>query len=343
MYNRNGETVSYNTEEQTLVIIDQTKLPNENVQLELFGHEEIFEAIRTLQVRGAPAIGVSAAIALSVWANRNETEDEEQFVVDFLKDCDYITASRPTAVNLFWAADEMKKTVSENCGRGAAFLKSALQEKALAMHKADMDVCRKIGEYGAALLKDCKAVLTHCNAGRLAAVKYGTALAPVYAAMEQGHSLRVYADETRPLLQGARLTCSELMEAGVETTLLCDNMASYAMRQGLVDAVLVGCDRVAANGDTANKIGTSGVAVLAKYYGIPFYVCAPFSTIDMSAKTGADIVIEQRDENEVTELWYEKRMAPDGVGVLNPAFDVTEHSLITAFITEKGVLTPEDF
>ena len=221
--------------------------------------------------------------------------------------------------------------------------KAALTARALELHAADIAVCRKIGEYGAALLQNCDAVLTHCNAGRLATVKYGTALAPVYVAKEQGHTIKVYADETRPLLQGARLTAYELCEAGIDVTVLCDNMASYAMQQGLVQAVLVGCDRVAKNGDTANKIGTSGVAILAKYYGIPFYVCAPFSTIDKNTPTGAEIPIEQRDGEELRSLWYETPKIPQNAKTRNPAFDVTDHSLITAFITEKGVLQPSDF
>ena len=216
-------------------------------------------------------------------------------------------------------------------------------QKAQELHDRDIAVCRAIGENGAPLLKNCKRVLTHCNAGRLATVKYGTALAPIYIAKEQGQSLSVYADETRPLLQGARLTAYELCEAGIDTTVLCDNMASYVMGRGLVDAVLVGCDRVAANGDTANKIGTSGLAVLASFYRIPFYVCAPFSTIDLKTETGKDIPIEMRDGEEIRSLWYQKPMLPENAKTLNPAFDITPHKLITAFITEKGVLQPKDF
>ena len=228
-------------------------------------------------------------------------------------------------------------------GEGADAVRAALKEKALELHGKDIEVCRKIGEYGADPLKNCDSVLTHCNAGRLATVKYGTALAPVYVAAENGHKIRVFSDETRPLLQGARLTSFELANAGIDTTLICDNAASYVMKNGLVSAVLVGCDRVAANGDTANKIGTSGVAVLAKYYGIPFYVCAPFSTIDKNCLSGRDIKIEMRSGDEITDMWYEKRMAPKNIRTLNPAFDVTDNSLITAFITEKGVLSPNEF
>lgn len=229
----------------------------------------------------------------------------------------------------------MKRTALLHKGEGADAVRAALKEKALELHGKDIEVCRKIGEYGADLLKNCDSVLTHCNAGRLATVKYGTALAPVYVAAENGHKIRVFSDETRPLLQGARLTSFELANAGIDTTLICDNAASYVMKNGLVSAVLVGCDRVAANGDTANKIGTSGVAVLAKYYGIPFYVCAPFSTIDKNCLSGRDIKIEMRSGDEITEMWYEKRMAPKNIRTLNPAFDVTDNSLITAFITER--------
>lgn len=337
MYDMHGETVSYNTEKQTLVIIDQTRLPQETVIKELYKKEVIWAAIKNLEVRGAPAIGVAAAIGLSVLSARSKAEDKNEFLRDLFFNCNYLESSRPTAVNLFWATDEMRKTANENSHRTIDEIKSALQQRALKIHSDDIEVCRKIGEYGAELLKDCKAVLTHCNAGRLAAVKYGTALSPVYVAKEQGHDIKVYSDETRPLLQGARLTCYELVTAGIDTTVICDNMASYVMKNKLIDAVLVGCDRVAQNGDTANKIGTSGVAILAKHYGIPFYVCAPFSTIDKDTKTGEDIKIEMRSGKEITDMWYENSMAPDTVKTLNPAFDITDHSLITGFITEKGV------
>lgn len=342
MFNMNGETVSYDVENNKLVIIDQTRLPNEKVQLELDDINDIYSAIKELKLRGAPAIGVSMAIALSVLANKINTENTEEFIKQFNEISKRLESSRPTAVNLFWAAQEMKEVIGNNKQYGVECLKLKLREKAIQIHKDDIDVCRKIGEYGAELLKSKKAVLTHCNAGRLATVKYGTALAPVYIAKEQGHNIKVFSDETRPLLQGARLTCFELCDAGIETTLICDNMACYVMKNRLVDAVLVGCDRVALNGDTANKIGTSGVAVLAKYYNIPFYVCAPFSTIDNNTKTGADITIEMRDGDEVTQMWYKKRMAPETVDVLNPAFDVTDNDLITAFITEKGVIKPNE-
>lgn len=338
-----GETVRLDRAGNRLLIVDQTRFPNEKVVLELQTLDEMVVAIQTLQVRGAPAIGVAAALGLSVLAGESRETDAEKFKAEFLKNADAIKRARPTAVNLAWAVGQMRDVLQENPDVPVPVLKELLYQKAQALHDADVAVCRAIGENGAPLLKTCKRVLTHCNAGRLATVKYGTALAPVYVAKEQGHSLSVYADETRPLLQGARLTAYELCEAGIETTVLCDNMASYVMGNGLVDAVLVGCDRVAANGDTANKIGTSGVAILAKYYHIPFYVCAPFSTMDLNTETGKDIPIEMRNGEEIRSLWYQKPMVPAAAKTLNPAFDITPHELVTAFITEKGVLQPEDF
>ena len=338
-----GETVRLDRASNRLLIVDQTRFPNEKVVLELQTLDEMVVAIQTLQVRGAPAIGVAAALGLSVLAGESRETSAEKFKAEFLKNADAIKRARPTAVNLAWAVGQMREVLQENPDAPVPVLKELLYQKAQALHDADVAVCRAIGENGAPLLKTCKRVLTHCNAGRLATVKYGTALAPVYVAKEQGHSLSVYADETRPLLQGARLTAYELCEAGIETTVLCDNMASYVMGNGLVDAVLVGCDRVAANGDTANKIGTSGVAILAKYYHIPFYVCAPFSTIDLNTETGKDIPIEMRNGEEIRSLWYQKPMVPAAAKTLNPAFDITPHELVTAFITEKGVLQPEDF
>lgn len=343
MYDMQGETVHYDTDREELVIIDQTQLPAKTVIKKLSTPESIHTAIRRLEVRGAPAIGVATAIGISVLAARCTQTNHAAFVQEILENCAFLESARPTAVNLFWASAEMKKILNAKKACPISEIRAALRQKALQLHAGDIAVCKKIGQFGAELLKNCTAVLTHCNAGRLAAVKYGTALAPVYIAKEQGHSLHVYADETRPLLQGARLTCCELSNAGIETTLICDNMASYVMQNHLVDAVLVGCDRVAKNGDTANKIGTSSVAVLAKYYNIPFYVCAPFSSIDIQAQTGAQIPVEMRDGTEITDMWYEQRMAPQNIKTLNPAFDITDHSLITGFITEKGVLSPVDF
>lgn len=343
MYDLHGETVHFDTEHNRLLLLDQTKLPNETVVLSLNRLDEMVEAISVLRVRGAPAIGVAAAIGLAVLSNESTAQTPAAFQAEFRNNAAVLEKARPTAVNLSWAVTEMCKVQKLYEGKPISAQKAALTARALELHAEDIAVCRKIGEYGAALLQNCDAVLTHCNAGRLATVKYGTALAPVYVAKEQGHTIKVFADETRPLLQGARLTAYELSAAGVEVTVLCDNMASYAMQKGLVQAVLVGCDRVAHNGDTANKIGTSGVAILAKHYGIPFYVCAPFSTIDLRTPTGEEIPIEQRDGEELRSLWYESPKIPQNAKTINPAFDVTDHSLITAFITEKGVLQPADF
>lgn len=334
----NGSSIGFDTVNNKAVFIDQTLLPNEYKEVFTDEFQEIFDAIKFLKVRGAPAIGVFTAISLAVLMNKSSVETFEELYAELKKYADDLTLCRPTAINLKWAAEEMLKTAENS---DADNFKKNLTDKALKMIEEDIAICRKIGEYGAEILKNCNSILTHCNAGRLATVKYGTALSPVYVAKEIGHNIKVYADETRPLLQGARLTASELCEAGVDTTVICDNMASFVMKNGLVDAVLVGCDRVAVNGDTANKIGTSGVAIIAKHYNIPFYVCMPFSTFDEKIRTGDDIVIEMRDGAEIGDMWYEKTMLPQNAKTLNPAFDVTDHSLITAFITEKGVITPD--
>jgi methylthioribose-1-phosphate isomerase len=247
-----------------------------------------------------------------------------------------LAASRPTAVNLFWALDRMERAALAHKEAPVG----ALYKEALAIRDEDIAACRAIGEYGLALLCDGDGILTHCNAGRLAAVRYGTALAPVYAGLERGYRFKVYADETRPLLQGARLTAYELLAAGADVTLICDNMAATVMQKGLVQAVITGSDRIAANGDVCNKIGTSGLAVLAEYYGIPFYVCAPSSTVDFGTATGDGIPIEERSGDEVTEMWYSGRMAPAGVDVFNPAFDVTPNGLVSAIVTERGIARP---
>lgn len=335
----NGATVGFDTENNKAVFIDQTLLPNEYKEISTDDFSEIYNAVKLLKVRGAPAIGVFTAISLAVLINKSNACSYDGLFAELKNYSEGLIKCRPTAVNLKWAADKMVET-AESCT--AENFKTVLTAKALDLLNEDVAVCRKIGEYGAEILKNCNSVLTHCNAGRLAAVKYGTALSPVYIAKEQRHNLKVYADETRPLLQGARLTAFELCEAGVDTTVICDNMASYIMKNHLVDAVLVGCDRVALNGDTANKIGTSGIAILAKYYGIPFYVCMPFSTFDKNIKTGGDITIEFRNGSEIGEMWYKNPMISKTAKTLNPAFDVTDHSLITAFITEKGVITPDE-
>jgi len=271
------------------------------------------------------------------------TSDQSEAALDdfykmFKSAKEYLASSRPTAVNLFWALDRMEKIVLDNQSKSVIEIKVLLRDEAVKIREEDIQVCKAIGEYGLSLIKDGDGILTHCNAGQLATAKYGTALAPVHLGRERGYNFKVYTDETRPLLQGARLSAFELVSDGIDTTLICDNMASQVMKNGWVQAVFVGCDRVAANGDACNKIGTSGVAILAKYYNIPFYVCAPTSTIDMNIKTGKDIPIEERKSYEITDLWYEKRMAPEGVKTYNPAFDVTDNELITAIITEYGII-----
>jgi len=334
------DTVSFDESTDELVIIDQTKLPNETVLLHLSDKKDIFEAIYKLQVRGAPAIGVAAAIGLYAVAKRLPDSDYDRFSAELCKIKDYLCSSRPTAVNLAWALERMWDVVKDNQGLSAAKLKPLLKAKALEIRDEDIKCCRAIGENGLALIKDGDGILTHCNAGQLATVRYGTALAPIHVGREKGMNFKVFTDETRPLLQGARLSSYEMAADGVDTTVICDNMAASVMKKGWVNAVFVGADRVAANGDTANKIGTMGVAIMAKHFGIPFYVCAPLSTIDMNCPDGDSIKIEQRAAEEVTEMWYEKRMAPVGVKVFNPAFDVTDNDMVTAFVTERGVIYP---
>ncbi len=333
----NFETVALNEKNNALVIIDQTKLPHDVVMLVLTELQEIWDAIYQLKVRGAPAIGVAAAIGLYVVTQRINETDYQNFLNAFNKAKEFLASSRPTAVNLFWALNRMERIVLTNADKEVPDIKTLLHDEAIAIKDEDIRVCRAIGEYGLSLIKDGDGILTHCNAGRLAAVKYGTALAPIYIGLEKGFHFRVFTDETRPLLQGMRLSAFELVSSGVETTVICDNMASQVMKNGWVQAVFVGCDRVAANGDVCNKIGTSGVAILAKHYGIPFYVCTPTSTIDMKIENSEDIPIEQRPAEEMTTMWFQGRMAPEGVNVFNPAFDVTDHSLVTAIVTEYGI------
>ncbi|MDD2647398.1 MAG: S-methyl-5-thioribose-1-phosphate isomerase [Eubacteriales bacterium] len=334
------DTVALDESAKKLVIIDQTLLPSEVKLLYLDKIEDIWDAIYTLKVRGAPAIGVAAAIGLYLAADKSRADDYGAFYAEFRKSADYLASSRPTAVNLFWAIERMDAAARRFTGGTIDEIKQALLCEAKAILAEDIEVCAGIGEYGLTLIKDGDGILTHCNAGQLAAVRYGTALAPMHLGAERGMHFRVFTDETRPLLQGARLSAYELTAHGIDTTVICDNMAASVMKNGWVQAVFVGCDRVAANGDAANKIGTLGVAILAAHYNIPFYVCAPLSTIDMRIKDGSEIPIEQRKPEEVTEMWYKKRMAPSGAKVYNPAFDVTEHSLITAFVTERGILRP---
>ena len=331
------ETVALDEERKEVVILDQTKLPRRTELIRLKSAQEIWEAIYLLKVRGAPAIGVAAAFGIYVLADAVETEDYGEFLSEFRKQKEYLDSARPTAVNLSWALRRMEKVVEEHADLPVSRIKEMLRREAIEIKEEDIRVCRAIGEYGLTLVKPGDGILTHCNAGQLATCKYGTATAPIYLGQEKGYGFRVFADETRPLLQGARLTSYELQSAGVDVTLICDNMSAAVMRNGWVNAVFVGCDRVAANGDTANKIGTSVVAAVARRYGVPFYVCAPTSTIDLNTPTGADIRIEQRPAEEVTEMWYRERMAPDGVKVYNPAFDVTDNDLIDGIVTEYGI------
>ena len=331
------ENIRYDKAEEALYIIDQTLLPNEEVFIRLETAEEMYDAIKALKVRGAPAIGICAAYSLYVLARQIEADTAEDFFAKLEERAAYLNSSRPTAVNLSWALREMLKVAKENQSLPREELLEVLYRKAVDIHEDDIAKCKAISEFGLSLVKDGDGILTHCNAGPLATSRYGTALGPILLGAERGVKFKVFSDETRPLLQGARLTSYELHRAGVDVTLICDNMASIVMKNGWVQACFVGCDRVAANGDAANKIGTSGVAILAKHYGIPFYVLGPTSTIDMNCPDGEHIPIEQRDPNEIKTMWYEKPMALADVKCYNPSFDVTDHELITAIITEKGI------
>ncbi len=335
------ETVYLDDEKDAVVILDQTLLPNEIKYLHLTKQEDIWEAIYELRVRGAPAIGIAAGYGAYLGIKHTTASNYDQFAAEFKQVKDHLASSRPTAVNLFWALDKMEACMVKNKGKSIAEIIKAMHLQSEAIKEEDIRTNKAIGEYGLSLLQPNTGILTHCNAGTLATGKYGTATAPMYLGQERGYNFKVFADETRPLLQGARLTAFELSQAGIDVTLICDNMASTVMRNGWVNAVFVGCDRVASNGDTANKIGTSGVAILAHNYGIPFYVCAPTSTIDMTMKSGWDIEIEQRKPEEVTDKWYAKPMAPkENLKVFNPAFDVTDARFITAIITEYGIARP---
>lgn len=321
-----------------LVMIDQTLLPIEFREIECRDVETVWEAIKSLRVRGAPAIGIAAAYGVCVGIQTAGAGDDA-LRARLRQVCDYLAQSRPTAVNLFWALDRMQQVASENAELSAHALRERLLAEARAIHEEDRQMCRAIGRLGAELLKDGQGVLTHCNAGGLATADYGTALAVMFAAQEAGKRLHVYADETRPLLQGARLTAWELQQRGIDVTLICDSMAAQVMREGRVQAVVTGADRIAANGDTANKIGTYGVAVLAAAHDVPFYVAAPSSTFDLTLSSGDAIPIEQRDPREVTH-GFGRATAPEGIRVYNPAFDVTPARLIRAIISERGVIEP---
>ena len=320
-----------------VAILDQTRLPAETKVLALKDVEAVHEAIRTLRVRGAPAIGVAAAMAAVVGVQGARDDDEGGVRSALEAACDRLATSRPTAVNLFWALERMKRAAERARGRGGRAVKRALLAEARAIRDEDAQMCRSIGRHGQRLVRDGCGVLTHCNAGALATAEYGTALAPLYRAHERGRRFHVWVDETRPLLQGARLTMWELQQAGIACTLICDSMAAAVMRQGKAHLVLVGADRIAANGDTANKVGTYGLAVLARHHGLPFYVAAPSSTFDLSIRSGDEVPIEERAAEEVTE-GFGRRTAPAGAKVYSPAFDVTPARLITAIITERGLI-----
>jgi methylthioribose-1-phosphate isomerase len=323
-----------------LVLIDQTLLPVELREIECRNVESVWEAIRSLRVRGAPAIGIAAAYGVCIGVQTVAGRSSDDFFARLEEVTRYLATSRPTAVNLFWALERMKSVAEGLRGnRPPQQIAARLIAEARAIEDEDRQMCRAIGRHGAQLLADGQGVLTHCNAGGLATADYGTALAVFFASHEAGKKLHVYADETRPLLQGARLTAWELLQRGIETTLICDSMAAQVMAEGRIQAVVVGADRIAANGDTANKIGTYGVAVLAAHHHLPFYVAAPSSTFDFSIATGKEIPIEHRDAREITH-GFGRQTAPEGVHAYNPAFDVTPAALIAAFITERGVIRP---
>lgn len=342
------DSVALNEAGDGVVILDQTLLPGEERFITLRDECAVYEAIAKLRVRGAPAIGVAAAYGLYVSLfnkNRAVSLSCSEFIAEFYRIKEYIGSARPTAVNLPAALERMTRCLESHKDGSVQEILSALRREAEAVKADDMAMCRSIAGYGASLIdRPGMGILTHCNAGHYAVSRYGTALAPVYLAHSRGMAPRVYADETRPLMQGARITAFELSKAGVDVTLQCDNMAASLMASGRIDLVFTGCDRVAANGDTANKIGTSALAILASYYHIPFYILGPTSSIDPLAASGKDIPVEQREAEEVTELYFRHRIAPDGVKVYNPAFDITPASLISGIVTEKGIFRyPYDF
>ena len=333
------DNVRLSDDGKRVIIIDQVKLPNSLEYKTVDDLETAYQAIKRLEVRGAPAIGIFAGYAMYMLSLKDIDLDFDRFYEKFTHNNDYLNSSRPTAVNLSWALKRMDKVVRDNKDKSVKEIVDLLKQEAFNIHYEDIEMCLNICEYGLSLLKDGDGVLTHCNAGPLA-TSYGTAQGPLLLSKARGMNIRVFADETRPLLQGARLTSYELYKAGVDVTLICDNMASLVMKNGWVNAVFVGCDRIAANGDVCNKIGTSQVAIMAKHYGIPFYSLGPSSTIDMNCPDGDSIHIELRDPEEIKNMWYEKPMALDGVKCYNPSFDVTDHELVTGIITEKGIIYP---
>ncbi|HHV29093.1 S-methyl-5-thioribose-1-phosphate isomerase [Acetivibrio mesophilus] len=322
-----------------LKLIDQTLLPGEQKIVELKSYAKVADAIKDMIVRGAPAIGVTAAYGVAIASKAINTDSKDEFFTDLVKVCDIIKSTRPTAVNLFWAVDRVYNKAVSNRDKSIEEIKNLIEEEAHLMEKEDIESNRSIGRFGNELIKENWTILTHCNAGALATCDYGTALGVIRAAHESGKNIRVFADETRPYLQGSRLTAWELMQDNIPVTLICDNMAGHFMKEGLIDCVIVGADRIALNGDTANKIGTYSVAVLAKENNIPFYVAAPTTTIDFSIETGKQIPIEERSPDEITHI-KGVRIAPEGVNVKNPAFDVTPNKYISAIITDKGIIYP---
>ena len=322
-----------------LRLIDQTRLPEKLIYLETANAEEIFDYIKRLVVRGAPAIGCAAALGLAAASQHIVANTRQDFIYEVQNIADYLAQSRPTAVNLTWALSRCLKKLSATEEKDIFLLKENLIQEGINILNEDIHMCRSIGENGLPLIKDGYGILTHCNAGALATGDYGTALSPIYLATEKNMGITVYSDETRPLLQGSRLTAWELKKAGVNVITICDNMAAQVMREGKIDIILVGADRIAANGDTANKIGTYGLAVLAKYHKIPFYIAAPHSTIDITLKDGTEIPIEKRGADEI-RCGFGKLTAPADVNVYNPAFDVTPHELITGIITESEIIRP---
>jgi methylthioribose-1-phosphate isomerase len=330
------KTLEWNGDE--LILIDQRYLPLEETYVTCTNHIEVANSIKDMVVRGAPAIGATAGFGMAIASSEFETFERAKYVEEMKKAKDLLASTRPTAVNLFWALKRMEKVIEKNIDKTTSKeLTKLLKKEALEIACDDIEINRKMGKNGAILLNDGDTVLTHCNAGALATVDYGTALGVIRAAIEDGKKISVYADETRPYLQGARLTVWELVQDNIETTLISDNMAGWIMKKGKIDAVIVGADRIAANGDVANKIGTYSVALLAKEHGIPFYVAAPLSTIDLETPTGEEIPIEERNRDEV-RYCHKSQLVDDSINVFNPAFDVTPNELVTAIITEKGVI-----
>jgi methylthioribose-1-phosphate isomerase len=325
-------------EGDAIVMVDQRKLPVKEIYVSCRTVNDVAKAIRTMVIRGAPAIGVGAAMAVALGAARSAATGTRQFATEFQRNCDLLAATRPTAVNLFWAIERMKQAFAEGAlaGESVEQLKTRLRRAADRIHDEDVESCRSIGRHGAAVVPEGARILTHCNAGALATAGYGTALGVIRGAVEAGKTVTVLADETRPFLQGARLTAWELIKDGIDTTVITDNMAGAIMRMGQIDMVVVGADRIAANGDTANKIGTYSVAVLAKEHGIPFYVAAPWSTIDLATPDGSAIPIEERHAREVTHVGA-TQVTPIGAKIRNPSFDVTPAKYIAGIITERGV------